>query len=156
MKERSGPHFSGNTQPTSIPPGKVSSAFQMNRIWVAARVHFYSACTESTARKPGILCRSLGKKVLFVTISDPSLGEVIGRHLQGDAISGQHSDAVPSQLPSQVREYRPILVQLHTEQTAWKLFYNCAGDFYTVFFTHSPLLCDVRTWVCSVRALGRL
>src|SRR4051794_19950519 len=81
---------------------------------------------------------------LFVAIGDSSLGEVIRRHLQSDAIACQHANSIASEFSRQMRENRPILIQLNAEQSAWKLFHYCPGHFNTVFFTHPPPEMDMR------------
>lgn len=69
-------------------------------------------------------------------VSDSSLCQIVGRELQSDAIAGQNTNAIAAQLTGQVGQHDPILVQLHTEQTAWKFFYDSSGYLNAVFFTH--------------------
>ncbi len=52
---------------------------------------------------------------LFVAVRDPSLCEVIWRHLKGDAITSEYSNTVASKLTGQMRKHRPVLVQLNAE-----------------------------------------
>lgn len=82
-------------------------------------------------------------------VGDSSLGEVIGRHLQGHAIARQHSNSVPSEFAGEMCQNGSVLIQLDAEQPARKLFNDCACYFNAVFFTHSPL-------VIGVRAKGQL
>src|SRR5579862_4731926 len=69
---------------------------------------------------------------------DAPFGEVVRRHLQGDAVAREYADAVAAQLAGQVGQYGAFLIQLHTEQAAGKFFNYCACDFNAVFFAHSP------------------
>lgn len=76
---------------------------------------------------------------LLVTVSDSALGEVVGRHLKGYAITGQNAYAVAPELACQMRKNCSVLIELNAEQPAREFFYDCASYFYAVFFTHSPL-----------------
>ena len=79
------------------------------------------------------------RRELLVAVSDASLREVIGRHLEGDAVARQHADAIASQLAGQVSQNGAVLIELNAEKSARKFFDYGSGNFYAVFFTHSPL-----------------
>ena len=76
-------------------------------------------------------------KKLFVAIRDPALGQIVGRKLQSDAISGQHADAIAAEFSSQMGQDVLLLVELHTEQTTGKFLYNRSGDFNAIFCSSS-------------------
>ena len=68
---------------------------------------------------------------------DAPLGEIVGGQLHGDAVAGQDADAVSPQSAGQVRQNHAVMLQLHAEQAAGKLFQNNSGNFDIIFFTHS-------------------
>src|SRR5207247_5623681 len=74
---------------------------------------------------------------LPVAEGDAPLGEIVGGQLHGDAVAGQDADAVSPQPSGQVRQNHAVMLQLHAEQTAGKLFQNNSGNFDIIFFTHS-------------------
>ena len=86
-----------------------------------------------------------------MAVGNATLGEVVRRHLEGDAIARQNSNSIASQLAGQVSENCSILVQLHAEQSAREFFYNGTSNFYAVFFTHSPLT----NWDCGDLRVSR-
>jgi len=73
-----------------------------------------------------------------MSVSNSPFSEIVGRHLYGNAITGENSNAVTAELASKVSQNRSILIQLHTEQPGGELFNHCSCYFNTIFFTHSP------------------
>src|SRR5205823_15080512 len=86
--------------------------------------------TASTCVKKG------GVGQLLVAIGDASLGQVIGRHFQGNPVACQHADAVAAKLAGQVGQHCAFLVKLYAEQAARKFFNNSSSYFNCVFFAH--------------------
>jgi hypothetical protein len=68
--------------------------------------------------------------------SDPALGQIVGRKLQSDAIPGKNSNSIPPETTGEVGEHYPFLIQLNTEQAAWKLLQYRSCNFDVVLFTH--------------------
>jgi hypothetical protein len=77
-------------------------------------------------------------KALFMAVRNTAFGEVVGGHFEGDAIAGEYSYAVSSQLAREVGENDPLLIQLNAKQAAGKLFNDGACNFNAVFFAHLP------------------
>jgi hypothetical protein len=76
----------------------------------------------------------------LMTVGDPTLCQIVGRHFERHAISGEDANSIAPKLACQVRQHRSLLIELHTEKSAGKLLHYCSCYFYTVFFTHSPLM----------------
>jgi len=77
------------------------------------------------------------KDVLTVAERDTSLGQIVGREFQRNAISGQNPNAITPQAAGQMSQDNAVLLQLNTELTAGKLLQNGPGYFNAVFFTQS-------------------
>src|SRR4029077_8749565 len=77
--------------------------------------------------------------ILSVAEGDPPLGQIVGGKLEGDAVAGQHADAVSPQAARQVRQNYAVVIQLHAEQTTGELLQHHSGYFYIVFLTHPNL-----------------
>src|SRR5208283_84632 len=95
-----------------------------------------------TRERVAVSCFGAGD--LLVAVGNASLGEVIWRHLQCDAIAGQHSNAVAPKLACQVSQDCSFLIELNAEKPTRELFNHGSGYLDTIFFTHSPLLGRVR------------
>ena len=88
-----------------------------------------SACSECWLGGPGIL---------FVAVSNAALGEIVGGHLEGDAVSGKDADAVAPELAGQVGQDEPFGVKLDAKQAAGEFLHHGPGHFNAIFFTHLP------------------
>ena len=82
---------------------------------------------------------------LLVAVCDAALREIVGGKFHGDAISGEYADAIPAEFAREVRQHGAVDIQLNAEQAARELFNNGTGNFYAIFFAHSPLL----VWIFS-------
>jgi hypothetical protein len=80
------------------------------------------------------------KRCLFVAVSDPTFGQVVGRKFHSYPVAREHADAIAAQSAGEVCEYSPFLVKLNAELSARKFLNNGSGYFDTVFFAHSPPL----------------
>jgi butyrate kinase len=61
-------------------------------------------------------------RVLSVAECDSTLGEIVGRQLQGDFVARQHPDAVAAQATCEVGQNDAVLFELNTEQAAGEFF----------------------------------
>src|SRR5438132_14000188 len=77
---------------------------------------------------------------LLETESDASLGQVVGRHLDVDAIASQNADAVLAHLARRMGEDFVLVVQLHPEHGVGQQLRDGSGKLDHVFFGHSPSL----------------
>jgi hypothetical protein len=75
---------------------------------------------------------------LFVTVGDAALGEIVGRHLDGDAITGKHADSVAAQFSGEMGEHDALGIQLNAKLSGRELFDNRSGYFNTILFAHLP------------------
>lgn len=76
---------------------------------------------------------------LLVAVGDAAFGEVVGGHLDGDAIAGENADAIAAEFASEVGENGAFLVKLDAEEPTGKFFHNGARDFYRILFTHRAI-----------------
>ena len=75
--------------------------------------------------------------VLLVAVGDAAFGEIVGRHLDGHAVTGEDADAVPAKLSSEVGEDEPLVdIQLNAKLTGGKFFHYGAGHLNAIVFTH--------------------
>ena len=74
--------------------------------------------------------------LLFMTISDAALGQIVRRKLQSDAIARQDADTIAAEFARQVRKHGAFLIQLYAEQAARKFLNNGTGYFNAIFFAH--------------------
>ena len=88
-------------------------------------------------RNPGRERRT-GPAGLFVAIGYAAFGEIVGRHFQSDAVTGENADAVAAQLAGEMGENEPFLIQLDAKQPARELFDHSSGNFNTILFAHWP------------------
>jgi hypothetical protein len=79
-----------------------------------------------------------------VTIGDATLGEIIGRHLDGDPVTGQYTDTIPAELAGQVGEHNPFLVDLDAEEAAGEFLHHGPSHLNTIFLAHLPPVAIVR------------
>ncbi len=59
-----------------------------------------------------------------MTVCDAALGKIIGRKLQGYAVSRQNPDPVTAKLSSQVRKHGAFLFELNAKQAAGEFLNN--------------------------------
>jgi len=71
-----------------------------------------------------------------MSVGNASLGKVVGRHLQRDAVARQDADAIAAEPAGQVREHHALLIQLHAELPAGEFLDYGSGDFNAIFFAH--------------------
>jgi len=71
-----------------------------------------------------------------MSVGNASLGQVVGRHLERDAVACQDADAVATKSAGQMREHHALLIQLDAELPARKFLYYGSGDFNAIFFAH--------------------
>src|SRR5581483_1194879 len=100
--------------------------------------HFCARGSGSAVRQLFFIVVEPGTRALLVPVSDSTLGEIVRRHLEGHAVTGQHPDSVSSQFASEVCQDRSVLIQLYAEQPAGEFFDYGSGYFNAVFFTHPP------------------
>lgn len=81
----------------------------------AFQIRFWGLCLRRRFGPVRLHCAAVNPLRLFVAVGDAALGEIVRRHLQGDAVAGQHADSVAPQFSGQVSENRSVLIQLHTE-----------------------------------------
>src|SRR5260370_23390509 len=95
-------------------------------------------------------------------VGDPSVGEHVGRKLDGHPIASQHPNTVSTQLAGKVGEYGAVQVELYAEQAAREFFNNGASDFNAIFFAHCPprmaflTLGILAKWLARSRGLKRV
>ena len=76
----------------------------------------------------------------LMTVGDPALRQIVRGHFKRYAVSGEDANSIAPKLAGQMRQHCSLLIELHTEKSAGKLLHYRSCYFYTVFFTHSPLL----------------
>jgi len=82
----------------------------------------------------------LGPPRLFVSVGNSAFRQIVRGELHGDAIARKNTDAIAAQLAREMRKDGAVYIKLNAEQAAGKFFNYGSGDFYAIFFTHSPLL----------------
>jgi hypothetical protein len=73
---------------------------------------------------------------LFVAVGDPALGQIIRRHLDGDAIPGQDAYPVSAQFPGKMSEHETLGIELNAKLAGGEFLNYSSGHFNTIFFTH--------------------
>src|SRR5690242_12192792 len=92
----------------------------------------------SRLRRPGAAWRRRGGGALvLVTEVDPSLGEIIGRQLDGDAIAGEDADAILLHLAGGIGEGLMAIVETNAEPRVRQELGHHAVEFDQVFLGQS-------------------
>jgi hypothetical protein len=72
-------------------------------------------------------------------VGDSTLGQVIGRQFDGNAVASHHLDPIPAKSSRHRREYRLARVQFDRKHSGPEFFYNFAHHFYGIFFRQTFL-----------------
>lgn len=73
-------------------------------------------------------------------VSDPALGEVIGRQFEGYPVASHDLDAVPAKSSGHAGQYRLACVEFHCEHPGPEFFDHFSHYFDSVFFWQMILL----------------
>src|SRR5665213_1678901 len=105
-------------------------------LWVIAgwRLSIASAEAPYRTRRPR---RAGGSALVLVAERDAALGQIIGRHLDGHAIAGEHADAVLLHAAGGVGQSLVPVVELHAEPRVGKEFNDDTVKFDQVFLGHA-------------------
>ena len=74
---------------------------------------------------------------LFVAICNAAFGEIIGRHLDQDLVTSQHTDAILPHAASGVRDDFMIIFELYAERGVRQQFSHNAWKFQDFFLGHT-------------------
>src|SRR5690606_25629492 len=74
---------------------------------------------------------------LLHAIGDAALGQVVGRHFDLDAVTGQDADVVLAHAPGDVRDDLVPVLELHTEHRVGKRLGDRAFEFNDIVFRHA-------------------
>ena len=77
-----------------------------------------------------------------MTECNSAFGEIVGGEFQSDFVAREHADSIASQSARQMGQDYAFVFELYAKQTAGEFFYDSAGDFNAVFFTHCPPMAD--------------
>lgn len=72
--------------------------------------------------------------VLFISPDNTSFGQVVGRHLHRNLVSGKDPDVIHAQLSADMSKYLMPILQLYGEHRVGKLLENLSFYFYRVGF----------------------
>lgn len=78
--------------------------------------------------------------MLFEAIGDPTLGQIIGSHLNGHTVACQHTNSILAHPARRVGNDFMIIDQLHAEGGVWQKFDNFAFKFEEFFFGQNQSL----------------
>ncbi|CAH1658376.1 hypothetical protein CHELA1G11_12916 [Hyphomicrobiales bacterium] len=74
---------------------------------------------------------------LFETIGDPALGQIIGRHLNENAIARQDADAVLAHLAGGMRHDLMVVLEFDAKHRIGEQFRHNSRELEELFFRHS-------------------
>lgn len=78
------------------------------------------------------------KILLFISIDNSALGQVVWRYLQQNPVSREDTDKMKAHLSRNVGEYLVSVVELHLEHRVWKrLDYFSPYFHYFIFIGHA-------------------
>src|SRR6185437_12438378 len=99
------------------------------------------ARTSRGGNTPGGAGVAMPPAALLEAEGDTALAEVVGRHLDIDAIAGEHADAVLPHLARGMRQDLVIVVELDAEMRVRQQLHHRAGEFDEILFRHlRPLI----------------
>jgi len=102
------------------------------------------------------ICRARGPgrcgAFVLVPEADPALGEVVGRHLNGDAVPREDADAMLADLARCVGRHCGTVLERHAEHGVGQRFVDHALELDHLFLCHVQPPCSgaQRTWRCAV------
>ena len=66
---------------------------------------------------------------LFEAESNPTLGQIVGRHLDIDLVACQHTDAILPHFAGRVRQYLMVVIKFDAKHRVWQQFSDCSAEF---------------------------
>src|SRR5581483_7984874 len=91
---------------------------------------------SAAAVEAAMLAGGLGAAGILLAEADPSLGEIVGRHLDGDAVAGEDADAVLLHAARAVGERLVPVVEPHLEARVRQLLQHDAAELDQILFRH--------------------
>ena len=79
----------------------------------------------------------LEKLLLFAPPCDPATGQVVGRHLNCNLVTGQNADKIHPELTGNMREDDMSVSDIYLEHCVGKRFHNCTFEFDYIVFSQS-------------------
>ncbi len=73
---------------------------------------------------------------LFEAVVDPTLGQIIGRHLDLNLVASQNTDAVFAHLACRMCDDLMAVFQLDPKRRIWQEFLHDTGKFEQFFLRH--------------------
>jgi hypothetical protein len=85
-----------------------------------------------------------GNFSLSVPERNPAFRQIVGREFESHFVAGENANPIAAKPARKMGQHNTVVLQLHAEQTAWKLLENGTLYFYAVFLAHSTSLFERR------------